>query len=201
MDSDNDQETSGAEYTSATEPRWIPVEERADYYANHKPIGRKHPVQSQLDFDNLYVDDSLDAFVDGDMKVGDDKKKAAKLKRQSVGKSTAKSESKVEVKADSAVQSTATTPTKGNGKSKMDKEEVGEGIEKESSAEDGMQDEHQAEDSNGEKYKSCDTCTWARVKCVPGKKTNNDGDKICLKCEERGRDGHFSIKGQRPAKP
>jgi hypothetical protein len=199
MDSDNDQETSGAEYTSATEPRWIPVEERADYYANHKPIGRKYPVQSQLDFDDLYVDDSLDAFVDSDMKVGDNKK-AAKLTRKSVGKSMAKSRSKIDVKADSVVQSTATTPTKGNGKSKMSEEGNIEDVE-ESSAEEESKEDRQAKDLNGEKYKSCDTCTWARVRCVPGKKTNDDGDKICLKCEERGRDCHFSIKGQRPAKP
>jgi hypothetical protein len=199
MSTDDDQAISGAEHTSTTEPRWIPVEELADYYAKHKPIGRKYPVQPQLDFDDLYVDDSLDAFVDGDVKVGDNKK-AAKLRRKSVGKLTAKSGSKVEVKADSVVQSTATTPTKGKGKSTMSEEGNIEEVD-ESSAEEETPEDHQVKDHNGEKYKSCDTCTWARVRCVPGKKINNDGDKICLKCEERGRDCHFSIKGERPAKP
>jgi hypothetical protein len=199
MSIDNDQEAPSVEQPSTTEPKWIPVEELADYYAKHKPIGRKYPVRPQLDFDNLYIDESRDDAVDSDMEF-ETSKKAVKPGRKSVGKSTAKSRSKVEVIADSVVQSTATTPTKGNGKSKMSKEGSIEEVE-ESSAKEETTEDHQVKEYNTEKYKSCDTCTWARVRCVPGKKTNNDGDKICLKCEERGRECHFSIEGQRPAKP
>jgi hypothetical protein len=194
-----DQKTSDVEQPITTEPKWIPVEELAHYYTTQKPIGRKYPVQPQLDFDNLYIDDSRDEVQDSDAETGDIKQITKRTKKSS-GKSTAKSRSKIEVKADSVVQSTASSSTKTKSKIKMEKEESSEEYEEESSAEDEMRSEQRAKGPDGEKYKSCDTCTWARVRCVPGKKTNNDGDKICLKCEERGRDCHFSIKGQRPAK-
>jgi hypothetical protein len=197
---DTDQEPFDVEQPITTEPKWIPVEELAHYYATHKPIGRKHPIQPQLDFDNLYIDDSRDEVQDSESEAGDIKQ-ITKRTRKPFGKSTAKSRSKIEVKADSVVQSTASSSTKikSKSKSKMEKEESSEEYEEESSAEEkGL--EHQAKGPDGEKYKSCDTCTWARVRCVPGKKINNDGDTICVKCEERGRNCHFSIKGQRPEK-
>jgi hypothetical protein len=206
-ETDIDQETSDVEEPTTTEPKWIPVEELAHYYATHKPIGRKYPVQPQIDFDNLYIDDSRVEVQDSESEAVEIKQTTKRTKKR-FGKSTAKSRSKVQVKADSVVQSSTSKSTKTKGKSKIEEEqsseeseeEISDEYEEESSAGDEMRLEQQAKGSDGEKYKSCDTCTWARVRCVPGKRTNDDGDKICVKCEQRGRDCHFSIKGQRPAK-
>jgi hypothetical protein len=192
-----DQETSHVEQTTTSESKWIPVEELADYYAKHKPIGRKYPAPSQSDFDNLYVDDSLPEVQASELEASD-KKKAAKLTKKPQGKSTATSRSMTDAKEDSVVQSTSSKPIKGDGKSKMSEGEYSEDDEEEGIEEDKSED-HRAKDSDRVKYKSCDNCTWARVKCVAGQNTNTDGDKICLECEKRGHTCHFSIKGQRPA--
>lgn len=111
---------------------------------------------------------------------------------------TLKIRAKVEAKADLISQAVTSKSTKK--KSKMKKEESSED-ENERSEEDEKMGEPQVKDTIEERYKSCDTCTWARVKCVPGKKSNKDGDKICLQCEKHGRQCHFSVKGQRPVKP
>jgi hypothetical protein len=207
QETDTDQETSDVEEPTTIEPRWISVEELAHYYATHKPIGRKNPVQPQIDFDDLYIDDSRVQVRDSESEADEIKQTTKRTKKRS-GKSTADSRSKIQVKADSVVQPTTSKSTKTKGKSKREEEksseeseeEISDEYEEKSSAEDEVRLEQQAKGSDGEKYKSCDTCTWARVKCVPGRKTNDNGDNICVKCEQRGRDCHFSIKGQRPAK-
>jgi hypothetical protein len=205
-----DRETSNVEQTTNSKPRWIPVEELADYYAKHKPIGRKYPALSQSDFDNLYVDDTLPEVQASELEARD-KKKAAKSTRRPLVKSTATSRSNDEAKEDSVVQSTTSKPIRESGKSNMSKEKYSEDEEEEEEdeedeegeEEEGIEEDEKREEpqvnSTGVKYKSCDNCTWARVKCVAGQNTNTDGDKICLECEKRGRTCHFSIKGQRPA--
>ena len=192
-----EQETSNIEQLTTTEPKWIPVEELADYYARTKPPGRKYPVQSQLDFEDLYIDESRGEVQNSGLEAVNRKQSTKSIKKIS-NKSSATSRSKVEAKEDSVVQSTSKS-IQGNGKGKMGEGENSEEDEEESDEDDEKREEHQAKDLNDKKYKSCDTCTWARVRCVAGKNTNADGDKICLECEKRGRDCHFSIKGQRPA--
>lgn len=186
----SDQKTSDGEQPTNTEPRWIPVEELSNYYANHKFIGRKYPVQSQLDFDNLYVDDSRDEIQDSESETSDDNQAANPTKNAS-GKSV---RFKIDVKADSVVQSTPSKSTKSKGKRKTSQGGYGEEDEEGGSEEDEKKEEDRAEDTNAEKYKSCDTCHWAKVKCVL-----EEGDKKCLECQKHGRKCHFSIKGQRPA--
>ncbi|KAG9565502.1 hypothetical protein KCU71_g5270, partial [Aureobasidium melanogenum] len=185
------QEPPDVEQQPTTEPKWIPVEDLSSYYANHKPIGRKYPAQSQLDFENLYIEDSRDEIQDSESEV-DENKEAAKLATNSTVQSTRKTQAKVEAKADLISQVVTSKSTKEKCKNKMKEEE---------SIEDDEKKDFQCKDPDGEKYKSCDTCTWAKVKCVPGKKSNMDGDKICLQCEKRDRQCHFSTKGQRPGKP
>lgn len=185
-----DTKALNVEQPTTAEPKWIPVEELGDYYANHKPIGRKYPVQSQLEFDDLYIDDSRDDLQNSESEISDNKQ-AANPAKSSSGKSI---RSKIETKADSVVQSTLSKSIKGKGKSKMSKGGYSKEDEGENSEEDEKKEKGQTEDPNAERYKSCDTCTWARVKCVL-----KEGDKICLECQKHGRKCHFSIKGQRPA--
>ncbi|KAH0350559.1 hypothetical protein KCU83_g4803, partial [Aureobasidium melanogenum] len=185
------QEPPDVEQQPTTESKWVPVEDLSNYYANHNPIGRKYPAQSQLDFENLYIDDSRDEIPDSESEAGENKE-AAKLAMNPTVQSTRKTQAKVEAKADLISQVVTSKSTKEKRKNKMKEEE---------SIEDDEKKDIQRKDLDGEKYKSCDTCTWARVKCVPGKKSNMDGDKICLQCQKRGRQCHFSIKGQRSGKP
>lgn len=185
-----DTKTSNVEQPTTTEPKWIPVEELGDYYANHKPIGRRYPVQSQLDFDNLYVDDSRDENQDTELETSDNKQ-AANPTKISSGKSV---RFRIEAKADSVVQSTLSKSTRGKGKRKMSRGGYGEEDDNEGTEEDEKKKEGQTEDPNAERYKSCDHCNWARVKCVV-----KEGDKDCLECQKHGRNCHFSIKGRRPA--
>ncbi|KAG9588426.1 hypothetical protein KCU77_g2411, partial [Aureobasidium melanogenum] len=187
------QEPPDVEQQPTTESKWIPVEDLSNYYANHKPIGRKYPARSQLqlDFENLYIDDSRNEIPDSESEA-DENKEAAKLAMDPTVQSTRKTQAKVEAKADLIFQVVTSKSTKEKHKNKMKEEE---------SIEDDEKKDIQCKDADGEKYKSCDTCTWARVKCVAGKKSNKDGDKICLQCEKHGRQCHFSIKGQRPGKP
>jgi len=190
---DSDHETPNIEQSTTTEPKWIPVEELGDYYAKHKPIGRRYPVQSQLDFDNLYIDESQDQIQDSESETSNNKQ-VAKPTRKPTGKSTAIFGPITDAKSASVLQWLSSRSTKGKGKSKMSKGQNSDGDEEESSEEDEKKEEDQAEDLNAEKYKSCDTCFWARVKCVV-----KEGDKECQECEKRGRNCHFSIKGQRPS--
>ncbi|KAG9630603.1 hypothetical protein KCU95_g16250, partial [Aureobasidium melanogenum] len=186
------QEPPDVEQRPTTESKWIPVEDLPNYYANHKPIGRKYPAQSQLDFENLYIDDSRNEISDSESEA-DENKEAAKLAINPTVQSTRKTKAKVEAKADLIFQVVTSKSTKGKCKNKMKEEE--------SIEEDEKKKDTQGKNSDREKYKSCDTCTWARVRCVAGKKSNKDGDKICLQCEKHDRQCHFSIKGQRPGKP
>ncbi|KAH0362215.1 hypothetical protein KCU65_g8167, partial [Aureobasidium melanogenum] len=185
------QEPPDVEQQPTTQSKWIPVKDLSNYYANHKPIGRKYPAQSQLDFENLYIDDSRDEVSDSESEAGENKE-AAKLAIKSTVQSTRKTQAKAEAKADLILQVDTNNSDEENWKNKMKKQE---------SIEEGQKKDLQSKDPGGEKYKSCDTCTWARVKCVAGKKSNKNGDKICLQCEKHGRQCHFSIKGQRPGKP
>ncbi|KAH0290476.1 hypothetical protein M436DRAFT_62742 [Aureobasidium namibiae CBS 147.97] len=188
----SDHETSNIEQSNTTEPKWIPVGELGDYYAKHKPIGRRYPVQSQLDFDNLYIDESRDEIQDSESETSNNKQ-GAKPTRKPTGKSTATSGPITDAKSASVLQWISSRSTKGKDKSKMSNGKYSEEDGEESSEEDEKQEEDQAEDPNTERYKSCDTCFWARVKCVV-----KEGDKRCQECEKRGRNCHFSIKGQRP---
>ena len=190
---DSDHETSKIEQSTTTEPKWIPVEELGDYYAKHKPIGRRYPVQSQLDFDSLYIDESQDQIQDSEPETSNNKQ-ATKPTRKSTGKSTATFGPITIAKSASVLQSITSKSTKGKGKSKTSKGQNSDEDEEESSEEDEKKEEDQVEDPNAERYKSCDTCFWARVKCV-----FEEGDKECQECEKRGRNCHFSIKGQRPS--
>lgn len=182
-------EPSAFKQPAAAEPKWIDVEDLQDYYANSAPLGRKHPAQTQYDFENLYIDGSFDEIQNnesepGESKEAGDNKEAAKLTKEPTIKSRGMTEAEIEAKADLIIQAA-----------------TGSEDEEESSEEDEEKQEPRIKKSNGRKYRSCDTCTWAKVKCVPGKMSNKDGDKMCLECEERGRRCHFSIKGERPAKP
>ena len=184
-----DYDLSDFEQPSSTEPKWIPVEDLQDYYANSVPVGRKYPGQTQYDFDNLYIDGSFDEIQDNESEAGENKeagdnKETAKLATKRTIKSTRMISVEIETKADLIVQAA-----------------TGSEDEEESSEEGEKKNEPQTKDHDGAKYKSCDTCTWARVKCVPGKNSNKDEDLICLQCEKHGRQCHFSMKGQRPAKP
>lgn len=192
-----EQEPSDVEQRPTTEPKWISVEDLPNYYANHKPIGRKYPAQPQLDFESLYIDSSRDEVSDSESEAGESKD-AAKLATKSAVKLMREARAKVESKVDLISQVVTSKPPKET--SKM-KQEESSGDEEESSEEDEEMKDPQVKTSNEERYKSCDTCTWARVKCVPGKKSNKHGDKICLQCEKHGRQCHFSIRGQRPVKP
>lgn len=185
-----DTKTSNVEQPTTTRPKWIPVEELGDYYASHRPIGRRYPVQSQLEFDDLYVEDSRDGIQDGESKNSDNKQ-AANPSKSSLAKSV---RFQTEAKADSVVQSTSSKSTKGKGKRKISQGGYGELDEDEGSQKDEKKKEDQTEDLNAERYKSCDHCTWAKVKCVM-----KEGDKNCFECQKHGRNCHFSIKGQRPA--
>ncbi|CAD0101036.1 unnamed protein product [Aureobasidium mustum] len=185
---ENDHKPSAVEQLSTTEPKWIPVEDLAKYYTDRKTPGRKYPEQPQLDFETLYIDNSFDEIQESESKLGDNKEagenqEAAKLAKESTIKSPYMTEAEIEAKANLIIQAA-----------------TGSEDEEESSEEDEEKQEPQTKKSNGAKYKSCDECTWARVKCVLGRTSNKDGSKICLECEERGRRCHFSVKGQRPAK-
>lgn len=185
------QKSPDVEQQPTTESKWIPVEDLSNYYAHHKPIGRKYPAQSQHDFENFHIDDSRDEVSDSESKTGENKE-TAKLAIKSTTQSTRNTRTMVEAKTD-LIPQVVTSNSNEKICKKMKEEESMEADEKKKDTR-GM-------DPDGEKYKSCDTCTWARVKCVAGKKSNKDGDKICLQCEKHSRQCHFSIKGQRPEKP
>ncbi|KAH0341275.1 hypothetical protein KCU81_g6369, partial [Aureobasidium melanogenum] len=184
------QEPPDVEQQPTTESKWIPIEDLPNYYANHKPVGRKYPAQTQLDFENLYIDDSRDEILDSESEAGENEE-AAKLAIKSTVQSTRKTGAKVKAKAD-LIQMDTSNSDEENCKNKTKKRE---------SIEEAKKKDLQSNDPNGQKYKSCDTCTWARVRCVAGKKLNKNGDTICLQCEKHARQCHFSIKGQRPEKP
>ncbi|KAK6003325.1 hypothetical protein QM012_001170 [Aureobasidium pullulans] len=194
---DNNQESPVAEQPPTTEAKWIPVEDLAEYYANHKSIGRKHPAQPQLDFDNLYIDNSRHEIQDSESEA-DENKEATKLAKKPSLKLMRTPRVKVEAKAEPIAQPVTSKSTKEKGKSKL---KEGSSEDEEESSEEDKKEEPMAKNCDEEKYKSCNTCTWARVKCVAGKKLNKDGGRICLQCEKHGRQCHFSIKGQRPGKP
>lgn len=139
---DSDHETPNIEQSTTTEPKWIPVEELGDYYAKHKPIGRRYPVQSQLNFYNLYIDESRDEIQDSESETSNNKQ-VTKPKRKSTGKSTATNGPITDAKSASVLQWISSRSTKGKGKSKsrMSEGQYSEGDEEESSEKDEKKEE------------------------------------------------------------